>query len=205
MHELHPNLKRASLIAFLLGLSIFVILIGYYGIGDIAAALAVAGWSGFVLITAVHILPLTAEAIGWRFLFDPAKRPRFRTLLWACWIGKSVDTLLPAAGIGGDLVEIRLLTKLGMAGSIVSASLVVDLTLTLVSLSGFTLLGLMLLSFYIGPDGVLLPVLVAVLIGIVLLIGFYIAQRRGLFGAMTQLVQKFVGPIDSRLRDSADA
>jgi len=64
MHELHPNLKRASLVAFLVGLTIFVILIGYYGVGDIVAALAVAGWSGLVLITAVHILQLTAEAIG---------------------------------------------------------------------------------------------------------------------------------------------
>src|SRR5262245_50430607 len=140
MHELHPQLKRASLIAFLVGLTVFVFLIGYYGIGDIAVALAVAGWSGLVLIAAVHILPLTAEAIGWRSLFDPGKRPSFRTLLWASWIGKSVDNLLPAVGIGGDLVEIRLLTKLGMAGSIVAASLVVGLTLTLLTLSGFTLL-----------------------------------------------------------------
>src|SRR5262245_19883370 len=203
MHELHPHFKRASLIAFLVGLTVFVTLIGYYGIGDIAEALAVAGWSGLVLIAGVHILPLAAEAIGWRSLFDPGKRPGFRMLLWGSWIGKSVNNLLPAVGIGGDLVQIRLFTKLGMAGSVVAASLVADLTLTLVTLSAFTLLGLVMLSFY--ADGVLLPVLLAVVIGIILVIGFYVAQQRGLFGALARLVQNFAGPIHPRLLDGADA
>jgi len=205
MHELHPNLKRASLVAFLVGLTIFVILIGYYGVGDIVAALAVAGWSGLVLITAVHILPLTAEAIGWRSLFDPGNRPGFRTLLWGRWIGKSVENLLPAVGIGGDLVQIRLFTKLGMAGSVVAASLLADTTLTLVTLIAFTLLGLVLLSFYVAADGILLPILVAVLIGIILVIGFYVAQQRGLFGTLARFVQNFAGPLNARMLDGAEA
>jgi len=101
MHGLNPHLKRASWMAFLAGLSLFVFLVAYYGIGDIAAALAVAGASGLALIAAVHILPLSAEAIGWRFLFDPGKRPGFRMLLWGRWIGESVDNLLPVACASG--------------------------------------------------------------------------------------------------------
>lgn len=205
MHTLNPHLKRASWISFLAGLSVFVLIIGYYGIGDIAAALAVAGISGLALIAAVHILPLSAEAMGWRFLFEPGKRPRFRTLLWGRWIGESVDILLPAVGIGGDLVRIRLFTKLGMSGSLVAASLVTDLTLTLITLIAFTLLGLVLLALYVAADGVLLPVLVAVLVGIVLVTGFYVAQQRGLFGTLARFVQDFAGPLDTRLLDSADA
>src|SRR6185369_11518249 len=96
MHGLNPHFKRVSLVAFLAGLSLFVFLVAYYGIGDIATTLAVAGASGLALIAAVHILPLAAEAMGWRFLFEPGKRPPFRTLLWGRWIGAAVDTLLPA-------------------------------------------------------------------------------------------------------------
>jgi putative membrane protein len=205
MHGLNLHLKRVSWIAFIAGLTVFVLLIGYYGIGDIAAALAVAGASGLALIAAVHILPLAAEAMGWRFLFAPDKRPGFRTLLWGRWIGEAVDNLLPVASLGGDLVRIRLFTKLGMSGSVVAASLVTDLTLTLVTLISFTLLGLVLLAFYVVPDGVLLPVLLAVLIGIVLVIGFYVAQQRGLFGALARLVQNFAGPLDARVLEGADA
>jgi putative membrane protein len=205
MHAINPHLRRASLIAFLAGLSAFVFLVGYYGIGDIAAALAVAGASGLALIAAVHVLPLAAEAIGWRFLFAPGTRPRFRTLLWGRWIGESVDNLLPAVGVGGDLVRIRLFTQLGMSASIVTASLVADLTLTLVTLIAFTLVGLVLLAFYVAAYGVLLPVLLAVLIGVVLVIGFYVAQHRGLFGALARLVQNFAGPLQASLLDGADA
>ena len=205
MYTLYPHLKRASWIAFLAGLSVFVLIIGYYGIGDIAAALAVAGVSGLALIAVVHILPLATEAMGWRPLFEPGKRPSFRTLLWGRWIGEAVDILLPAVGIGGDLVRIRLFTKLGMSGSLVAATLVTDLTLTLVTLIAFTLLGLVLLAFYVAADGVLLPVLVAVLVGIVLVFGFYLAQRRGLFGTLARLVENFIGPLDTTLLDSADA
>ena len=205
MHGLNPHLKRVSWIAFLAGLTVFVFLVGHYGIGDIAAVLAVAGASGLALIAAVHILPLAAEAMGWRFLFEPDKRPSFRTLLWGRWIGAAVDTLLPALGVGGDLVRIRLFTKLGMSGSLVAASLVADLTLTLVTLIAFTLLGLVLLGLYVAADGVLLPVLLPVLIGIVLVIGFYVAQQRGLFGALARLVENFAGPLNAKVLDGADA
>jgi len=198
-------MKRAGWIAFLAGLTVFVLLIGYYGIHDIAAALAVAGVSGLALIATVHILPLAAEALGWRFLFEPGTPPSFRTLLWGRWIGEAVDTLLPALGIGGDLVRIRLFTKLGMPGSLVAASVVADLTLGLVTLIAFTLLGLVLLAFYVVPDGVLVPVLLVVLIGLALVIGFYLAQQRGLFGTFTRLVQNYVGPLDEKWLERADA
>src|SRR5262249_58373082 len=107
MHTLNPHLKRASWIAFLAGLSVFVLIIGYYGIGDIAAALAVAGGSGLALIAAVQILPLATEAMGWRPLFEPGKRPSFRTLLWGRWIGESVDILLPAGRRCGGLLRTK--------------------------------------------------------------------------------------------------
>src|SRR5919109_188305 len=115
MHDLHPHLKRVSWIAFFAGLSIFIAIVAYYGIGDIVAALAVAGLSGLALIAAAHILPLAAEAMGWRFLIEPSQRPRFATLLWGRWIGESVDTLLPVAQIGGDLVRIRIFSKLDLS------------------------------------------------------------------------------------------
>jgi putative membrane protein len=102
-------------------------------------------------------------------------------------------------------VRIRLFTKLGMSGSLVAASLVADLTLTLVTLIAFTLLGLVMLGLYVAADGVLLPVLLPVLIGVVLVIGFYVAQQRGLFGALARLVENFAGPLNAKVLDGADA
>jgi hypothetical protein len=44
-----------------------------------------------------------------------------------------------------------------------------------------------------------------VLIGIVLVIGFYVAQQRGLFGALARLVENFAGPLNAKVLDGADA
>ena len=199
-----PHLKRMTWIGFLAGLSVFVLLVGYYGIGEIAAALAVAGVGGLALICAAHILPLVAEAIGWRFLFDPAERPRYRTLLWARWIGEAVDTLLPVAQVGGDLVRIRLFTRLGMSGTMVAASLVADRTLTVAALIGFILLGLVVLTSFVTGDGIALPVLLAVLVGMLLVGVFYLAQQRGLFGALARLFQTFGGSLSGKMLDGAN-
>ena len=200
-----PHLKRITWIGFLAGLSVFVLLVGYYGIAAIAAGVAVAGMGGLALIAAAHILPLAAEAIGWRFLFEPAQRPRCRTLLWARWIGESVDTLLPVAQVGGDLVRIRLFTRLGMSGTMVAATLVADRTLTVAALIGFTLVGLILLVSLVTADGIALPVLLAALVGMLLLGGFYVAQQRGLFGALARMFQTFGGSLNAKVVNSANA
>jgi putative membrane protein len=205
MQFLHPHLKRASWIAFLAGLSMFVLLIGYYGIGDIAAALAVAGASGLALIAAVHLLPLSAEAMGWGFLFDRARRPSFRRLLWGRWIGEAVDTLLPVAQIGGNIVRIRLFMKLGLPAAVVAASLIADTTLSVVTLIGFTLLGLVVLTSYVAADGLVMPIFLAMAVLSILIGGFYVAQRRGLFGLLARLLQNFSGSLDAALVDGAHA
>jgi putative membrane protein len=203
MLDLHPHFKRMSWIAFLAGLSVLVVLLGYYGIGDIAAALAVAGGSGLALIAAVHLLPLAAEAMGWRFLFDPAWRPDFRTLLWGRWIGEAVDTLLPVAQIGGNIVRIRLFMKLGLPATIVAASLVTDTTLSVVTLIGFTFIGLVTLITYGATEGVV-TIFLAMLILAILISSFYVAQQRGLFGVLVRLTQTVIGPVDVSLVEGAN-
>lgn len=205
MPSLHPHLKRASWIAFIAGLTIFVALMIYHGVGDIAAALAVAGASGLALIAASHLIPLASEAIGWGFLFERDRRPGFRTLLWGRWIGEAVDTLLPVAQIGGNLVRIRLFMKLGLPATLVAASLVADTTLSVVTLIGLTLLGLVILTSYVAADGVATPIFLAMLVLGILIGGFYVAQQRGLFGILARVVQNFAGPLDGALIDGANA
>jgi len=205
MQSLHPHLKRATWVTFLAGLSVFVLLIGYYGVGDVVATLAVAGASGLALIAAVHLVPLASESVGWGLLFDRAHRPRFRRLLWGRWIGEAVDTLLPVAQVGGNLVRIRLFMKLGLPATLVAATLVADTTLSVVTLIGFTLLGLIVLTSYVAADGLVIPLFLAMLVLSILIGGFYVAQRRGLFGVLARLLQDFAGSLDADLVDGADA
>ena len=44
------------------------------------------------------------------------------------WIRESVSTLLPVAGVGGDVVGARLAHQRGVSGAQATASMVVDIT-----------------------------------------------------------------------------
>jgi putative membrane protein len=107
--------------------------------------------------------------------------------------------------VGGDLVRIRLFTRLGMSGTMVAASLVADRTLTVAALIAFTLLGLVLLTSFVTADGIVLPVLLAALVGMLLLGSFYVAQQRGLFGALARMLQTFGGSLTAKMVDGANA
>jgi putative membrane protein len=64
---------------------------------------------------------------------------------------ESVNSLLPVARIGGEVVTFRLLTRAGLRSSAAAASLVVDMQLTLISQLIFTLIGIAFLLAQATP------------------------------------------------------
>jgi putative membrane protein len=72
----------------------------------------------------------------------------------------------------------------------------VDITLGVFTQIAFTLLGLALIVSVTGRESFVGPTLIAALLGIVAIIGFYIVQRLGMF--------RFIGVIISRIANSAD-
>lgn len=181
-------MKLTVYIAFLTGLTLFITLIAYEGVTQVASALAMAGW-GLGVVVLFHLLPMSADAIGWHILVDRAHRPRLRALLWARWIGESVNSLLPVAQVGGELVKTRLLARYGVPASQAGASVVVNLTLTVFSQVLFTLLGLSLLTFLLGEGKLAQGILIGTAVSAGCIIGFYWFQQRGLFGWLARRLE----------------
>jgi glycosyltransferase 2 family protein len=63
-------------------------------------------------------------------------------MLHLVWIRESVNSMLPVARIGGEIVSFRLMRRWGVGASTAAASLVVDMQLTLISQMMFTLVGI---------------------------------------------------------------
>jgi putative membrane protein len=105
----------------------------------------VLGW-WFAPITLYHLLPLYFDAASWRQLFPAANRPGRRSFLWMRWIRESVSTLLPVAGVGGDVVGARLAHQRGVSGAQATASMVVDITVGAATQLVFVLVGVGLLA-----------------------------------------------------------
>ncbi len=179
-------MKTITYLLLFAGLALFTVLIGYHGFVDVAAALVVCGW-GFIWITFFHFLPLAADAMGWRRLWIAGERPSFPVLMWARWIGESVDSLLPVAQVGGALVKARLVAQQGFPGAVAGASVVVELTIAVFTLIVFSFLGIGLL---LGVGGHELVTVLLIGLGVLgILIGcFCFVQRKGFFGYITGIL-----------------
>jgi putative membrane protein len=103
------------------------------------------GW-WLVPITLFHITSLYFDAVSWRELFPTSKRPGRLSFLWMRWIRESVSTLLPVAGVGGDVVGARLVHQRGISGAQATASMVVDITVGTSTQLIFVLAGVALLA-----------------------------------------------------------
>src|SRR5687767_4241986 len=93
-----------------IGVSLFAGLVLYEGVGAVAQVLVQAGW-GIAAIALCHLPSVWADAMGWRRLLGAANHLPARTLVWARWIGESINDLLPVMQVGGNVAKAWLLSK----------------------------------------------------------------------------------------------
>jgi len=179
-------------IALLAGAVLFTSLIVYQGAGDVAAAVAGAGW-GLLWVAMYRLVPLCAEAVAWQRLLKADHRLPLRTVVWARWVGQSINNLLPVMRVGGELVRARLLVRKGVAGAAAGASVVVDLTATVLTQIVFGMIGVGLLVLQLGASQAAMTLMVGIGLFGVLLAGFFVVQSRGLFGALARLLERMAG------------
>ncbi len=106
-----------------------------------------AGWNLLWLIP-YRVLYFLLFAIGWRNLLrpnDPERQAGLGYILWVTSVREAIDRLLPVASVGGGVAGIRLLRWRGLATAPVSASVIVEILLTLIGIYLFTVVGVLLL------------------------------------------------------------
>jgi len=129
-------------------------------------------------------------------LLGPKTRLPLRTFVWARWIAESINQLLPALQVGGNLVRARLVARRGVPGPLAGASVVVDITLHLLAQLVFTLLGVGLLLFHVGGRRLIGAVIAGLLVTVATVAAFYLVQRRGVFGAMARALVRVLRSSD---------
>ena len=182
-------MKVALYALWLAGFALFIGLIVYHGAGDLLAAIAVAG-PGLVWVVAYRLVPMLADTLGWRALLPRSHQRPLLQMLRMRWIGDAVNTLLPVAQVGGELVRAQLLYRTGVPGPEASASVVVDLTAAVLTQIGFALLGVALLTLHGGAGGAALGVAVGIGVFSLLLLGFYLAQHAGMFESLARVLER---------------
>jgi putative membrane protein len=102
------------------------------------------GWL-LLPITLFHIVPLSLSALSWRELMPAPDRPKVFATILIRWIRESINTLLPVARVGGDIVGARLAHHRGLPGVQAAATMVVDTTVGVVTQLVFVVAGVALL------------------------------------------------------------
>ncbi|MGK7294956.1 MAG: flippase-like domain-containing protein [Candidatus Wenzhouxiangella sp. M2_3B_020] len=172
-----------------LGVVLFVALVVHQGIGELADALATAGY-GLLALAGWHLLTMSADGIALKFVLAPRARISARTAIRTRWLQESINNLLPVAQIGGNVAKVRALMRRGVATDLAGAGVVIDVTLTIATQIVFTMLGLALLLWHLGSGNVAGSVLAGVAVMTLMVTGFYLVQRRGLFSMITSLLTR---------------
>jgi putative membrane protein len=175
----------------LAGAALFTVLLIRQGLPQVGDAVATAGW-GIAAVAAFHLLPIFLDGISWWVLFPSAERPSLLNIFWMRTIGESVSNLVPSAMVGGDIVRARLAAIRGTPVALSVATVFVDVTLGVITQIIFTLIGLLLLVAVTGHTSFVVPTIAGLVIGIVAVVGFYFAQRLGMFRFLGLLVTRLV-------------
>jgi len=172
--------------AGLLGLALAVYLYLTYDIEEILKAFQAVGW-GIALIVAWRAVPIILDATGWWTLFKPGRRPPLHTTWWVRWVAESINSLLPVAQIGGDVVRAHLVARPEIVPEPdirmpeAAATAVVDVTIGIVATTVFSLAGVVLLVTY--STGQAMSSALWGVGGLFVLLGLLLlAQRRGWLG-----------------------
>jgi len=174
----------------LAGAALFTILLIRQGLPQVGAAFAAAGWAIAAVVAFHFAVPVFLDALAWWVLFPKLERPALLQLLWMRWVGESVSTLVPSAAVGGDIVRARLAAINGTPLPLAAGTVLVDLTVGVFTQAGFTMLGLALLVDATGQRNFVRPTLIATLIGVVCIAGFYFVQRLGMFRSLALIVAR---------------
>ncbi|CAK0741879.1 Flippase-like domain-containing protein [Azospirillaceae bacterium] len=183
---------RWRTLACTVGLGGLVALVILNGAAEVAALLLAAGW-GVGAVCAFHLLPMLANALAWSGLLSGREQTQPVHRLWGLrWLADSINALLPVAQIGGEVVRGQWLIRRGADGAVTAAAIIVDLTIGLVTLVLFILVGI---GLALARDAAapIVPVLAGTALFTLLLGIFYRLQRSALPLRLAHFMEHQVG------------
>lgn len=138
------------------------------------------------------------DAMSWRWLLASVPgRPALSRLTWLALLREAVNGLLPVARVGGEFVGIRLLARMGVSLVQAAASVVVEVSLTLLSQFFFAVLGFFLLLHWAVDLQIRRDIFFALLAVLpVLALLFWFQGRVGLFHMLHTMLGRVSGGRD---------
>lgn len=177
-------MKRALFAVFVLVLAAVGVMYSEIGLAEVVKAVVLVGW-GIVLVVAIRFAVMFLLAYGWWLVIPDGQRPGFHDCVNLRLVRDAVNSLLPVAQVGGDIVAARLLARRGTSTAMAAAGVVTDVFIQVATQFAFTVAGLLLLLWHGRGATVATVVSSGLLLALPLLVGFVMIQRQGI-GTLAQ-------------------
>lgn len=151
-------MKNLSYVLAVAGAVIVVSLIGYYGLGNVTAAVGRIGWPEFGAIVGWQFLLFVVLGLAW-YAITPAGGARSAAvLIWARMVRDASGNCLPFSQLGGFVFGSRAATLMGVSWVTATATTVVDVTAEFLAQIAFAGIGLGILLSRAPNSAVAVPV-----------------------------------------------
>jgi putative membrane protein len=172
------------------GIALVIALVVHQGAAGIVHVI---GQAGFALLWLVpfHAVPLLFDAYGWRVLLRG--RASLAFLWWIATVREAVSRLLPVLTVGGEIVGIRLARWRVRDASVVSASVIVEVLVTIAVQYAFSALGVVLILAATGGGHARTIGLALVLSLPLPIVTALLLRRGGVFHAIERFAARALG------------
>ncbi len=187
-------MKILAYIGGLLGLSLLVVLVLRSDYPVMLGTVSAAGWPLLWLVP-YRAVYFALYAGGWYAMlrpYDPLRHARLGYVFWVTTVREAIDRLLPVASVGGGVAGVRLLRWRGLPAAPVSATVIVEIVLTLIVSYAFTALGLLLLIERSATEAQYHKILLAFLVSLPAPAITVLLLR---YGSVFERLQKFLRPL----------
>lgn len=178
-------MKLFTILAVVAGLALFGYLLAHFGVAEVFAGVAAAGW-GVLWVTLYRFVTMAAHGAGWRALFPAGAAPTFVQWFRARWAGEAINSLLPVAQVGGEVARAQMVARHTSGGAVAGATVVVDFTLGLVTQLFYTALGLALLVMATGGGSFTRSFITGLVVATVALGALFLAQKSNVLGRISE-------------------
>lgn len=135
-------LSSGGVLAMLAGMSLLAVLLALTDGREVLATIASSGWA-VAAVLVIRIAVLSLAGLGWALILPGDGRLPKRVPALLRFVREAVNTMMPVAQIGGEIVGARVLTFFGTPGTVAAASIVIDVFMQATTQLIFTIAGLL--------------------------------------------------------------
>jgi putative membrane protein len=184
----------------LAGVLIGVVLVAYFGVGNVAGAISRIGWPEFALIVGWQIVLFVVLGLAWDIIMPARDRRRFWVPVWGRMVRDAAANCLPFSQVGGFIFGARAITLQGVEWHTATASTVVDVTAEFLAQIVFACIGLAILILRVPGSKIAIPIEAG--LGLAVLACFaFIWVQRGITSIFARLGARIAG---NRFQDAKE-